>query len=621
MKDKNTGLNSGFFSPHKGGLNTADVIPDQCPSNLSRLQLNASAIDRSGTEGMSMPHVVVNRETNEFKWYVVLFDKPNQELKFKRAVQADAEHTKNILQVYCPTKVVKEYLKANSGAKHAKPTNGKNTGLQYREIPLFTGADFVYASYQGLALYLKDYYPSGSILFKRKLTASQKSEPLTVPENQMSKFINFNDNMIDYVVKLNKPFKDYAFNKKEGVPNDTLKIVDGVLAGLIGYFAKIAGKRGMVFKVANPYGGEPFTFAVPNIWNFHVVRLHNAELDKQTMATAKARAVDLLIGLLQGCGYGDSDIGAEFNLLLSQLSKGISLQKTVDDLVSQRKAVLKDSLDLDYGIDQTEEGSNNRKKLRPAIPAQEARLEQTKCLARHAMELTEDDRQLLFHLVNYVRDFPLYVQENWNQFSLRPFLTPTSGIMIPEGKDYAVVDHSDFREVIKRVVISEDVYFPSNGMERAEESTYYAHVGIKKQGEGYILFTNWDKFLGAYFATDGLERAKLLGHPTQPGDTVPKAKVAFCNYAEELYKVLKGQSLPVLATPAFGLKANISVNVLSITIPDLVLSTDEEIENSIEIKEALDCLVNVGVRICKQINSTSHLALWRDYLTTVWLHK
>lgn len=53
-----------------------------------------------------------------------------------RTVQADVEHTKNILEVYCPTRVVKEYHKGNNGAKAARQSNGKNAGLPYLEKPL-----------------------------------------------------------------------------------------------------------------------------------------------------------------------------------------------------------------------------------------------------------------------------------------------------------------------------------------------------------------------------------------------------------------------------------------------------------------------------------------------------
>lgn len=179
------------------------------------------------------------------------------------------------------------------------------------------------------------------------------------------------------------------------MPNDTVKIVDGVLAGLTGYFTKIAGNRGMVFNVTNPYGGEPLTFAVPNIWDFHVVRLHNAESDKQTIASAKARGVDLLIGLLQSCGYDDSIIKSEFDILLDKLANGISLQKAVEDLVCQRKAILDHSLKQNNGANQKEESFNTNKKDTTTIPAQEARLQLTKCLAKRTLDITEDDRQAL----------------------------------------------------------------------------------------------------------------------------------------------------------------------------------------------------------------------------------
>lgn len=35
---------------------------------------------------------------------------------------------------------------------------------------------------------------------------------------------------------------------------------------------------------------------------------------------------------------------------------------------------------------------------------------------------------------------------------------------------------------------------------------------------------------------------------------------------------------------------------------------------------ALDRLVDTCVRICQEINATTHLAVWRRYLRSVWLH-
>ncbi|WP_239480884.1 hypothetical protein [Marseilla massiliensis] len=39
-----------------------------------------------------------------------------------------------------------------------------------------------------------------------------------------------------------------------------------------------------------------------------------------------------------------------------------------------------------------------------------------------------------------------------------------------------------------------------------------------------------------------------------------------------------------------------------------------------DINEAKDELINTCTDICKEINTTTHLAVWRRYLRTVWLH-
>ena len=46
------------------------------------------------------------------------------------------------------------------------------------------------------------------------------------------------------------------------------------------------------------------------------------------------------------------------------------------------------------------------------------------------------------------------------------------------------------------------------------------------------------------------------------------------------------------------------------------------IQSAAQDKEAAkDELINTCVRICTEINTTNHLAVWRRYLRTVWLHE
>ena len=64
-----------------------------------------------------------------------------------------------------------------------------------------------------------------------------------------------------------------------------------------------------------PGSGRYCAVSVPNAWNLHVVRVHNAGGDKQAMGTAKERAVDLLVGIIQGCGYGDGTLEMLYGLV------------------------------------------------------------------------------------------------------------------------------------------------------------------------------------------------------------------------------------------------------------------------------------------------------------------
>ena len=82
---------------------------------------------------------------------------------------------------------------------------------------------------------------------------------------------------------------------------------------------------------------------------------------------------------------------------------------------------------------------------------------------------------------------------------------------------------------------------------------------------------------------------------------------SFRNYAPTLYKVLADADSAVKAVQDFKVGGD-TLNVLAI-------------QSSAQDKEAAkDMLVETCVRICTEINTTSHLALWRRYLRTVWLH-
>lgn len=545
--------------PHNGGLDKDGVNPYQCPSNLLGSQKSTRATVMSGMEEMSSFQIKDSKKKHDFKWYVVLFDRPHQELKFQRFVYNNRDISKNILQVYCPTHtVVKEYYQSLHETMPEGVKEDPKGKFLYKDKPLFAGSDFVYATYQALNEFLKTYYPSGRIQFKRRISPYQQSEPFIVPDKEMDDFRDFNENFADSVVLLQKTFKDYSFNQKEGLPNDTLKIVDGPMAGLTGYLIRINGNKGLAFQVRNPYGGNPFIFGIPNIWNFHVVRVHNNIQDRQSLATVKYRAVDLLIGILQKSGYVDENILDELYVLIKNLQKSDS-------------------------------------HLHPA-------------LAENIKNMANDDKALIMNLIRYENDEPGFVRKNWSKLVLRPFLTPSSGIEIPSGKDYVKFSHSNFTEIIKRTVIEEEVYNPSTVTVSGEESIYYSHIGLMQHSDkDYTLFINWDGFLEEYFATDGEARKRIIA--------------SFADYTPTLFNVLTNETTPIVAMESMMIDERSKMNVLATSIHSINVSKEESIEDNAEFQKAIQDLIDTGVKICKEINSSSHLAIWRNKLSSVWLHR
>ena len=486
-----------------------------------------------------MPADKLNRV--DFHWFLVR-TKPGREDELCKVVKQNKDKAKNILEAYCP--------------KHS--TAKVNVGGKDYKSPLFDGYVFVLATQEALVDFLRDYYPNAVIRFNRK-TAEGKATLCTIPEAQMRMFKDYNENYPDMAIPLERPYTDYAFNPKTNEPNDIVKVIDGPLAGTEGYITKFRRDKRLVYHLK----GLDMAVSIPNIWSFHVVRVHNAEGDKQTLGTVKERAVDLLIGLMQGCGYGDKTLPL--------------LYEFVDELT------FKPSL-VDFCKNLYKKGYVE--------------------LSQRFAKLNTKDAELILNLVRYEKDYPGYVKSNWKKLVIRPFLTPSSGVEMEEGQDEVQLQHNSFTEIIRKVNITEDVYYPSKEEERTITTAYYAHIGIirNENNNTFTLFANWDYFINEYYLTAGKANEKLVGGEQQKEKLVD----SFRNYAPTLYKVLTDGSSKV--KPIQSLKIGKEcLNVMATTATS-------------NIEEAKDELINTCTDICKEINITTHLAVWRRYLRTVWLH-
>lgn len=491
----------------------------------------------------------------DYHWFLVC-TKPGRELELRALIEREKGKIRNILEVYCPTHT-KVYVRR---------------GDNEQRLPFFDGYVFVLATQGALAEFLRDNDSDAYIWYNRKRTPDEKAVACTIPESQIRAFRDYNENYADKVIVLERPYTDYAFNAKTDEPNEIVRVVDGPLAGCEGYICRFHKKKGLVFRVQGMMPGCWLTVTYPNASDLHVVRLHNAEGDRLSIGTEKGRAADLLVGILQGCGYGERTQSL-FYELMERLAADLSLETLCKHLQQQGEKALADRL----------------------------------------AKLTTKEAELLINLARYEHDTPGYVRENWPRIILRPFLTPTSGIEMEEDKNEAELPHQDFTEIIRKVDITEEVYYPSKQEDGKITTTYYAHIGRMEDKSGFIYFANWDDFLREYFLTAGKANEKLVSGKVRKVRNeitlteTEKLIESFRNYAPTLYKVLTDMDSAVKAVPNFKVGEEL-LNVLAI-------------RSSAQDKEAAkDKLMKTCVRVCTEINTTNHLAVWRRYLRTVWLH-
>ena len=484
----------------------------------------------------------------DYHWYLVR-TQPGHERELGCLIDREKENTHNILEAYCPTHT----------------TVNVRHGDQERKLPLFDGYVFVLATESALREFLHDRYPNAFLRYKRKRQENEKAEPFTIPEEQMRAFMDFNDNYADKVVVLERPYTDYAFNEKAGEPNEIVRVIDGPLAGCEGYICRFRRERRLVFQVRGYEPGSWLTVSYPNVWDLHVVRLHNTENDRLSVGTEKGRAADVLIGILQACGYGDRALPL-FHAIMQRLVAKPSLVALCKELYAEGEVAL----------------------------------------SMRLAQMGGEEAELVINLVRYEREHPGYLKTQWSKLTLRPFLTPTPGVEMAEGHDEVELRHTHFTETIRRVAITEQVYNPSKETGGTVTTTYYAHIGIlpDKTAATFTLFANWDDFLAEYFLTDGKAKEKLLEGQLQ----YEKLVDSFRNYAPILYKVLTDPHSAV--KPIQGLRVGeYRLNVLAIT------ATADTLQN------AKDELINTCVNLCRELNATTPLAVWRRYLRTVWLHQ
>lgn len=127
---------------------------------------------------------------------------------------------------------------------------------------------------------------------------------------------------------------------------------------------------------------------------------------------------------------------------------------------------------------------------------------------------------------------------------------------------------------------------------------------LKKRNNRCVVFVNFDKILREYFLLGGQAKAKQLE--------------TFKNYCPLFHQVLKGENT-VKAEKGLSVGTeNLHVLCFQTDICDDASHTD--ITEIPAVRTAIDTLTETGRRICQEINASTHLAIWRKYLRSIWLH-
>lgn len=483
--------------------------------------------------------------SDEISWYVI-FTRPHQEEKLKQILELEQKKRSNILEIFCPLNKVVRVQR-----------NGKEV-----RVPYFANYVFVNATEDALQKVLTEKYPEGYLVFDK---CSKKV--MTIPEPQMRLFIDFNVHYPEDVIVLERPYANYAFNPKNQEPNDAVLVADGPFKGLVGYFVRFRGNRRLVFQLKNYKEAEDngkqhdLVISIPDIWNYPLVRLHNIQQDKLSLATKTSRVVDYFWGKFQSYGLVDNGM-----LKLEKVLEALLVHPSLIDYCKQEKDPL----------------------VRDII-----------------LGLSPDEATKLMTLVQFLKTEPLWLNEHWNYTVLRPFLTETALGGQLDG-DYVELKHQGYTEVIVKVTLQESVFDPEKNASMNAEGVYYAHIGIvESKGKKMLIFADWTKMLGEYFMLEGT--------------ALDKQNDIFKNYSPTFYEVLMGKNeVAPMAKMKIGQHY---IHSLGSILEGVDVSTQNHLMDIPVVARQVEKLAHVGSEICEEINRSTHLALWRRFLRTVWLHK
>ena len=306
----------------------------------------------------------------------------------------------------------------------------------------------------------------------------------TIPDEDMEHFIYFSDKIADGIEGLSIVDKRYDDLIQE---NDTIRILSGPLAGWVGVIKQIKNKGKKDRHLLVRFGNNR-CLNISNIRQYDMQVEHEATRGPKAEAVGVWRAIDQMIGYLQAKEPTENAYKTLRNLFL-EYHKRLPVYRN------------RNMSDLAYC---------NKKEGKMVA-------QQQKVLGRIDGSMRNNFRILSKNFQAGTITLEKWLNELIPNAVLRPFLTPTSGIAIPQGQDYAVLHHNSITELVLRCNLRD--FFQDQDNESGKKATvfdedyeYFAHFALVNTDDGKVkAICSWGGFYDYYASQSSQEREAFLG--------------------------------------------------------------------------------------------------------------
>lgn len=524
---------------------TVDIRDSQTLSRPSHLD---------GGEENLCPDSITDK--TQFAWFV-LVTKPHQEYKVYEAIKQSS--LPNVLEVYLPNHQTLQAVRVG----------------KIEKLPLLGCRVFVYTTKDTLLSFVQLSSYSCSPLYDRT-----QHTILTVPDPEMRCFMDYNRRNLEELLVLERPYRDYLFDPSKGRENIRARVIDGPFAGMEGVLIRVRKDHRLVFRMGN------IALSLPNVWQWHLMRIHDEESDKKQRMTPEYRAWHLHATLEALRVPEPAD---DLRWMLQRLQEDASFAALHEEALR---------LSHDKG------GKNGKEHL-------------AYFLKQLTPDLASDLQSLSFHLT----ENPVEADRLLAERGIAPFLTPPIGTQTVADEMmgvHTVTDDSESHVFLgdspiavvrpQRTIAYADrnyveyvlpVYVRERRSAREREtsceviSCYEAHVGA---GCG-LLFADFHALVDLYRSLDAV--------------ALSAQNKTLAEYHPTLLQVLEGSHPLGFSFRDVCISPNISNRYC------LTLAVADTFSQSMD--DMLSEFTQFAVSLLLTVSQSTHLAIWRRTLGKMWL--